>query len=170
MNNVYHVEYKTYYNIKSRCYNENLKDYKYYGGKGIVMCDRWLESFENFLKDMGKRPSDNHSIERIDLNKNYGPNNCIWIENKFQHRNQSKRSDNTSGTTGVYKEKITRKGKDYFYWIATWYSLCGKSQKKLFSYLKHGDKGAYKLACEYRESAIKQLNANGAMYHDNHGK
>lgn len=81
-------EFKTWQRMKSRCYNKKSKDYPDYGGRGIKVCDRWLNSFENFYKDMGNRPSKNHSIERNDTNKDYCPENCLWATDYIQSRNK----------------------------------------------------------------------------------
>lgn len=80
-------ENKIYRGMKYRCLNPNSPAYKDYGERGIKICDRWLKSFENFLEDMGNIPSKNHSIERVNVNGNYEPNNCKWIERRLQGRN-----------------------------------------------------------------------------------
>lgn len=74
-------------NMLTRCRNENFKDYKLYGGRGVSVCERW-SLFENFLNDMGY-PDDTESIDRIDSNGNYEPSNCRWATSKEQTRNKS---------------------------------------------------------------------------------
>ena len=81
--------YYTWVGIKERCTNPNVEMFKNYGGRGIKVCDRWINSFENFLSDMGEPPSAKHSIERIDNNGNYEQSNCKWATNKEQSRNKS---------------------------------------------------------------------------------
>ena len=70
------VEYMAWSRIKQRCYNHKHISFHNYGGRGIVVCKRWLYSFENFLSDMGKKPSNSHSIDRENNNGNYEPGNC----------------------------------------------------------------------------------------------
>lgn len=82
-------EYSVWISMKGRCYNKNEKEYKYYGGRGIIVCDRWLERFDNFFDDMGVRPSKKHSIDRINNDGNYEPSNCRWATTKEQSRNRS---------------------------------------------------------------------------------
>lgn len=80
-------EYTTWAGIKDRCNNQNNAAYKNYGGRGITVCDRWRDSFENFYEDMGPRPSDKHSIDRINNNGNYELCNCRWTTQLEQLRN-----------------------------------------------------------------------------------
>lgn len=84
-------EYWCWAHIKSRCYNISDNAYYNYGGRGIKVCERWLNSFEIFLEDMGLRPSPLHSIDRFpDVNGDYKPSNCRWATILEQNRNQRK--------------------------------------------------------------------------------
>jgi hypothetical protein len=86
------VERRILSGMKSRCYNKKEDNYQYYGGKEenpTSICDRWLESSDNFIEDMGYRPSPNHSIERKDPNGSYEPSNCEWKLKKLQARNKT---------------------------------------------------------------------------------
>ena len=85
-----HPLYGIWSSMVTRCYNPNRKQYDNYGGRGIRVCDRWLgeNGFENFVHDMGERPSPEHSIDRIDVNGNYEPSNCRWATIKEQSRNK----------------------------------------------------------------------------------
>jgi hypothetical protein len=89
----YHSLYPTWLNMKQRCYNSNHNRYKDYGGRGIKVCDMWLNSFENFLNDMGERP-EGTSLDRINNNGNYEPNNCKWATKSEQRINQRKKQTN----------------------------------------------------------------------------
>jgi len=80
-------EYHCWNGMMQRCYREDHISYKYYGGRGITVFKRW-HKYRNFLADMGRKPSDNYSIDRIDVNGNYTPNNCRWVTLDVQARNK----------------------------------------------------------------------------------
>lgn len=84
-------EYRTYRHMLNRCYNPNVERYPHYGGRGISVCDEWRGDggFEAFLKHVGMRPSDEHSIDRIDTNGNYEPGNVRWATRQQQIRNRT---------------------------------------------------------------------------------
>lgn len=99
-------EYKIWSGMKARCLNRFTTAYHRYGGRGIQICDRWLNSFENFYADMGPRPSQTHSIDRINNDGHYEPNNCRWATVEEQVFNRSTNIDIIDPETG---ESITTK-------------------------------------------------------------
>lgn len=84
------VEYRCYTSIKTRCYNKSCPPYHNYGGRGIKMAPRWLgpNGFVNFYTDMGPRPKTGHSLDRIDNDGDYCPENCRWTDAKTQGNNR----------------------------------------------------------------------------------
>lgn len=100
-------EYVAWQSMKSRCGNPQAQNYRHYGGRGIEVCQRWQESFEAFLADMGERPSPKHSLDRIDNDGNYEPGNCRWATQKTQLTNR--RTGRPARFPGL-SERIRRAG------------------------------------------------------------
>ena len=124
-------EYKAWIHMKERCYNPNSPRYNCYGRRGIKVDETWVNSFETFLKDMGTRPSNKHSLDRINVNGNYSKDNCRWADIRTQSLNKR----NTLVFT-VFGETLTLKD------IAIKYN---KNYKYLHSNIKYKNKSIEEL-------------------------
>jgi hypothetical protein len=118
-------EYAIYCAIKARCNNKNTASYYSYGARGIKMCPEWAQDYSLFLKDMGKRPSKYHSIERIDMNGDYEPSNCKWATSKEQANNR--------------RNNIKFTYKNIEYTLKQFSETFGLSYKKIHHYYKKFD-------------------------------
>lgn len=105
-----HPLYNTWHMMKRRCYAKNNISYKNYGDRGIKVCNRWKNSFKNFLDDMGDKPSIKHTLDRKNNDGDYSPGNCRWATKSEQSQNRNMQKNNTSGYIGVY---TTKNGKYY---------------------------------------------------------
>jgi len=81
-------EYRAWREMIRRCYNRNCDAYPSYGGRGIAVCQRWCDSLDAFLSDMGRRPSDKHELDRENNDGGYTPDNCRWVLSKINSRNR----------------------------------------------------------------------------------
>lgn len=94
-------EYYCWQGMKDRCYNKSSPSYDNYGARGITVCDRWINSFENFYNDIGKYYVEGLELDRIDVNGNYFPENCKWSTEQEQSWNQRVYKNNSTGCAGV---------------------------------------------------------------------
>jgi hypothetical protein len=82
------AEYRAYWNMKRRCYDTSTRHYKNYGGRGITVCQEWLDSVDLFLSDMGKKPDPSYEIDRKDNNLGYSKDNCRWTTKAINNSNR----------------------------------------------------------------------------------
>lgn len=133
--------------IKSRCNNPANEAYPRYGARGIKMCPQWEASFEQFLKDVGDRPSPNHSLDRRENDKGYEPSNVRWATETEQQRN---RRDNKLLTIG--SETLTQ---------AEWAERAGITQQLLYRRLKAGQTPEQATASPIRRQERRSLQFKG---------
>src|SRR3990172_10547041 len=126
-----HPVYRAWENLKARCLNPNDTGYKDYGGRGISVCDRWLNSFENFRDDMLPTWQKRLQLDRIDNNGNYEPSNCRWATRSQNVKNRRNRTPKQSKYAGV----IWHKNK----WQASLLFRSHSEEEAFFIYTKLND-------------------------------
>jgi hypothetical protein len=102
--------------MKRRCHREKHHAYHNYGGRGITVCDRWRNSFSDFLADMGPRPDRSMTLERKNNDAGYSPENCIWATRLAQSLNKRDYANNTSGNRNIAQETRVIRGYNYTCW------------------------------------------------------
>lgn len=112
-------EYSAWAKMKDRCYNTKCERYGKYGGRGITVCDEWLNSFQAFLNDMGMAPTQQHSLDRKDVNENYNKENCQWLLLNLQANNRTttinNADSNATGTETCYEYNGVNKSVKQWY-------------------------------------------------------
>ena len=161
--------YSAWRKIKERCFDENCPQFETYGAKGITLEDRFVNDFAAFFQEIGPPPENTKkwSIDRIDPNRGYLTGNMRWTTPDKQARNTRMYKTNSSGKSGVV---WSINGSGGTRAVAMWIDLDGKPRSKTFPVAKHGLLPAFKLACEYRDRVILELNIQGAGYTPDHGK
>lgn len=155
--------YRIYRLMLERCRNPKSPGYKFYGARGVMVCDEW-STFDKFFIDMGEGYNDTLSIERTDPNGDYCKENCKWIPLKDQSYSKTRFKNNKSGVMGVFFNKRSK------CWVAGWNEfLTGDFKIKEFSLYKYGNDVAFDLACKYRKQMIDEQILLGAPYSIFHG-
>lgn len=132
-------EYRAWSNMLTRCYNPKNTHYKYYGGGGIIVCERWKNRFVNFFSDMGNRPSKDHSLDRWpNKNGNYEPSNCRWAT---KHQQANNKNNNVWYTANG--ETKTQTSWASFFGVTnsaiTFHLERGKDFKQIYDYYSNND-------------------------------
>lgn len=128
-------EYFAWGSIISRCYNPKHKNFIYWGGRGITVCDRWVgeNGLINFLADMGERPTPKHSIDRIDNNGNYNPSNCRWATRIEQQSNTRRNILVMHLETGIFYNTVTEAANAFNIKRATLYAQLINKRRSAFT-------------------------------------
>jgi hypothetical protein len=134
------AEYRAYAHMKNRCYNKKDKRYHEWGGKGVRVCQRWLDSYLNFLADMGRKPSPHHSLGRINNNGNYTPENTRWETPVQQAQNRGSRihAITIDARLDSMRQHCIRNGWDTSLFL--YHFKKGRDAQDIADYLRYGGK------------------------------
>lgn len=157
--------YDCWVSIKQRCLNPNNPSYKDYGARGITVSSEISNSFSEFLRIVGNRPTPEHSLDRIDVNRGYEEGNLRWATNSQQSQNKRKQTNNKTGVTGV----VRAFNRNIEYYIAT-VQFSNNKIRKYFSISKLGEDRAFELAIKERDRLLDIANKSGASFTASHGK
>ncbi|MEB6244675.1 AP2/ERF family transcription factor [Staphylococcus xylosus] len=100
--------YKKWKDMKKRCYNTKSQNYKYYGARGIKVCEEWKNNFTQFYNDVGDIPFEGAELDRIDNNDDYKPSNCRWVEHQINSNNRRKYYNKTGYTGVTFKPRLNK--------------------------------------------------------------
>lgn len=120
----YTPEYRVWKAIKYRCYSDKSDSYSYYGDRGITMCDEWKDDFEAFYRDMGPKPTPQHSIDRKDNDKGYSKDNCRWAT-------QAEQQINKRNSVFYYRDGVCRT-------ITGWCRELGLNYERVYKRIRRG--------------------------------
>lgn len=159
-------EYNSYNMMIDRCTNPNNQDYEHYTSRGISVCSEFLESFENFYKEIGPRPQGKWSVGRIDNTQGYIIGNIRWENDNQQARNHSLQKNNTSGHAGICVREDSGNNR-----VIARVGIGEKKRiSKTFNINKLGLEEALAQAIAWRKLKLKELENQGILYGEHHGK
>lgn len=159
-------EYQAWSNAKLRCFDKTDPQYKYYGGRGIVMQDSWARDFKAFISYIGNKPEKSFSLDRIDNDLGYYEGNVRWATKTEQVTNRGMQINNTTGITGVSFVINPKNG--FKHYKAAWGPKSNLTVRS-FSVSKFGEEMAFKLAVDARTKGLQTL-IEDFGYAEKHGK
>lgn len=154
-------EYKAWSNMKSRCYRRHDKSFNDYGGRGVRVCDQWIESFQNFYADMGPMPRERMQVDRVDNSGNYEPGNCRWAtaRENDRHKRGLKLNEHKAGVIKVLLKMGIKRGDISKMTGVTKINIAHVSREEAWGDITPGEKeyaSAHIIASEYGLALIEE--------------